>query len=54
MKRKLAFLAVVGLVNFALAAPSLSAGWNSETCKDVRDGSVYACCVECSWFCSNC
>jgi hypothetical protein len=54
MKRKLALLAVFGVVNFGFAASSLSAGWTSKSCKDVRDGSVYACCVECSFFCSNC
>jgi hypothetical protein len=51
MRKKLSVLACFGLINLALAAPSLSAGWKDASCKDTLDNSVYACCPSCSWFC---
>jgi hypothetical protein len=53
MKNKLGILAAFGIINLALAAPSLAAGWKDDMCIDKLkpDNPVVACCPSCSWFC---
>jgi hypothetical protein len=51
MRKKLGLLAAFSVLNLAIAAPAVYAGWDDDQCVE-PDGSVKACCPSCKFWCS--